>query len=223
MKANLKLTTCAVVLLGLLGAASAVHATNLPPGSVDVFVVPTAFSAGTVVADTGTRNYSFGFLEDNNTGTVREWVVSDGNRKLCNGCLAFVYQFHVTTGSITGLSGALYDNVTVDVAHSENNPPVSLLPGSLAGQFGANNADRDSTGNTIDFDFTSPVTATFNSWVLIANTDRTSFFPGVITLHSGLALGVLPGFAPAPAAVPEPTTILLIGASLTALVWRRRS
>ena len=76
MKASLRCVTSIVVLLGLLGAVSAAHATALPPGAVDVDVININFGAGTFQADTGIINYGFG----GNTGTVREWVVLNTKR-----------------------------------------------------------------------------------------------------------------------------------------------
>jgi hypothetical protein len=155
---------------------------------------------------------------------VREWVVSNASSALCAGCLSFVYQFQVSAGSIGRLAGSSYDSFTVDVAHFGSAVPA--LTGSLAGTFGANNADRDVSGNTIDFDFTSAVTATFSSFLLIANTNATASQAGTISLATPAgAFSNLTGFAPGQATgVPEPATALLLGSSLVALfVWRRRS
>jgi hypothetical protein len=220
MKENIRWVTWAVALLALLGVVAEAHAAALPPGSVDVSVTNLGSFTGTLVADTNNINYSFGA----NTGTLREWVVSNGTSALCPGCLAFVYQFHVTTGDVGRISASSYDAFTIDVSHTTG-PSVSL-PGSLAGIFGANNADRTASGTTIDFDFTSPVTAGFNSFVLIANTNSTAFQPGIMFLNDiGATSGNIAGFAPGQAAtVPEPATVLLVGSGVVALgVWRRRS
>ena len=134
-----------------------------------------------------------------------------------------MYQFHVTTGAIGRISAFPYDAFTVDVSHVTG--PSASLPGSLAGGFGANNADRTVSGNTIDFDFTTLVTAAFTSFVLIANTNSTAFQPGTMIFNDNSApSGNIAGFAPEQATVPEPATLLLVGSGVVALgVWRRRS
>src|SRR5205085_10444809 len=101
MKASIRRVTCAVILLGHVGAVAAVtraHAVTLPPNTVDAFIgldLP-SFTATTVLQDTGSLNYSFG----GNTGAVREWVVSNATGALCPGCLTFVYQFQVAAGNV---------------------------------------------------------------------------------------------------------------------------
>jgi PEP-CTERM motif len=219
MTEHIRWVTWAVALLALLGVASAAHATALPAPSVDVAVPNLATFTGTsVVADTGNLSYSAGGA----TGTVREWVVANGTGALCAGCLSFVYQFTVTAGSIGRLSASSYDAFTVDVSHSLNLSP--LLVGSINGGFGPQNADRDATGATIDFDFNPAVTT--SSSLLIANTNATASQSGIMFLNSatGASSANIAGFVPGQPTVPEPATLLLIGSGVVALgVWRRRS
>jgi hypothetical protein len=219
MKENIRWVTWAAALLALLGVAADAYAAPLPAPSVNVSVTNLAEYTGTVVQDTGPIIYSFG----TNVGVLREWVVSNGTGALCPTCLAFVYQFHVTTGDVGRISASSYDGFTVDV--SQVAASVSL-PGSLPGIFGASNADRDASGSTIDFDFTSPVTAGFNSFVLIANTNSSASQAGIMFLTSstGADSANVAGFVPGQATVPEPATVLLVGSGVLALgVWRRRS
>jgi hypothetical protein len=178
---------------------------------------------GTIVSDTGTINYSvLGAV-----GAVREWVVSDATTALCVGCLSFVYQFQVSAVSVGRLAGTAYDAFTVDV--SQFGSAVPALTGSVAGAFGANNADRDASGNTIDFDFTTPVPPGGSSFLLIANTNATASQTGTIGIFFDVPqLGLVgpanfTGFAPAQrTAIPEPATAVLLGTGLVALGIRRR-
>jgi PEP-CTERM motif len=223
MKRNVRWVAWAVLLPGLLVVSTVAQGAPLPAPSTDVSVTNlAAFTAGTVVNDTGSLAFSFG----GNTGTVREWVVSNASTALCAGCLSFVYQVQVTGGSVGRVAGSPYDAFTVDVSHFGS--AVLALTGSVNGIFGANNADRDASGNTIDFDYTSPITSTFSSFLEIANTNATASQAGTIAISAGVLTAgsqTLTGFAPGTATgVPEPATILLLGSSLVALgVWRRRS
>ena len=225
MRRNVRWGAWAVVVLGLLAVPTAAHATNLPAGGSVSVGTASPFTAGAVLADTGSLAFSVGGAN----GTVREWVVSNASTALCTGCLSFLYQVQVspaTNGVGVGrFAGSAYDAFTVDVTHTSD--AVATL-GSVAGGFGANNADRDASGNTVGFNYTStggifPANASF---LEMANTNATAFQSGSITVTSTTAASQsLNGFAPRTSTgVPEPATILLLGSSLVALgVWRRRS
>lgn len=227
MKRNVRGVAWAVVLLALLGLSTAAHATPLPAGSTVSVSTPASFTAGTLVSDTGSLAFSVG----GTTGTVREWVVSNASTALCVGCLSFIYQVQVTsapppTGSsgVGRFAGSAYDAFTVDVTHIST--AVAALTGSVAGGFGANNADRDASGNVVGFNYTSTGGIfTGASFIEMANTNATAFQSGSIAVTSTAGPSQnLTGFAPGSSAVPEPATVLLLGSSLVALgAWRRRS
>jgi hypothetical protein len=112
-------------------------------------------------------------------------VVANGTGALCVGCLSFVYQFTVTAGSIGRISASSCDRVHGDVSHPLNLSP--LLIDSINGSFGPQNADRDASGATIDFDFNPAVTS--SSFLLIAHTNATASSQASC---SSTALPVLP-------------------------------
>ena len=125
----------------------------------------------------------------------------------------------MTSGGVARLSDNADDSLMVDVSHFVG--PVGSLTGSVLGQFGANNVDRDASGNVVGFNYTSAGGIfTGASFLEIANTNATSFlaFQGALTLASptGASASIV-------RSSPEPTTVLLLGSSLLALgVWRRR-
>src|SRR5205085_10700667 len=103
MKASIRRVTCAVILLGHVGAVAAVtraHAVPLPPNTVDAFIgldLP-SFTAPTVLQDTGSLNYSFG----GNTRAVGLRAVSNATGALCRGRLTSVCGAQVAAGSVGG-------------------------------------------------------------------------------------------------------------------------
>src|SRR5205085_2915036 len=102
------------------------------------------------------------------------------------------------SGAVGRISAAQYNGFTVDVAHLPG-PSTSLID-SLAGEFGANSADRSADGNTIGFNYSSPIMATFDSWLEIANTNATTHVAGTIEIRGvdTISLPNIAGFAPGP-------------------------
>ena len=227
MKRNVRWVAWAVVLFALLAVSTAAQATPLPAGSTVSVSNAAPFTAGTLLSDTGSLAFSVG----GTSGTVREWVVSNASSALCAGCLSFIYQVQVTqapappaSSGVGRFSGSAYDAFTVDVTHISD--AVAALTGSVAGGFGANNADRDASGNTVGFNYTSTGGIfTGASFLEMANTNATASQAGIITVASTTgASQSFTGRVPGTSAVPEPATVLLLGSSLVALgVWRRRS
>ena len=227
MKRNVRRGAWAFVVLGLLAVPTAAHATILPAGSSVSVSSAAPFTAGAVLNDTGSLAFSVG----GTSGSVREWVVSNASSALCAGCLSFIYQVQVTqapappgSSGVGRFAGSAYDAFTVDVTHISD--AVAALTGSVAGGFGANNADRDASGNTVGFNYTSTGGIfTGASFLEMANTNATASQAGIITVASTTGASQnFTGFAPRTSAVPELATILLLGSSLVALgVWRRRS
>jgi hypothetical protein len=197
-------------LLGALALATQARATVIAPGTS---VVPDAQSnpltdpTATIVATaSGTFNAS-----NLDFGTYKEYVVKESS-----GTLDFVYQFTNDPNSGTALERASMYHFT---GFSAN---VGFVAGS--GDVPPVTADRTSGGTVIGFNFpaSNGVPTGKSSDLLIIRTNATSFDnTGTFTFQDGAATTV-PGFAPA--AVPEPSALVLTGlGGLVLAGYTRRS
>lgn len=198
--------------LSLLLLTSSAGATVLtPPVSLAPVTIGTV--SGSVLADF-TQTFNFGVGD---TGSVEAAAVASTVNPFGSGDISFVFQFSVTGGLIEHLTDGSLLNALVDV---EQAPSVTLAGTTFTtGTVLATSASR-LTSDTVSFNFADGVFPGQTSYVLILNTNSTSFSPGVLGMIDAGAQQ-LTGFS----VVPEPASATLLLAGLPFLAfgrWRRR-
>jgi len=200
----------------LLFTGLSLHANTLAPGgtvSPDVFPFTTPPLLGHVK---GTFDFDSGAL----TGSYKEDVLVDPFGVTCAGCLDFAYQISLDPGlssAIFNLNLALYVGFTTDVGYVSGSGDVApgnvnridAIHGGIVGFFFGNAADPLLLpGDSSD--------------ILVVATDATAFDTrGGVTIFAGPSSDVVSGTILGlfePAAVPEPSTALLVGIGLAAIV-----
>lgn len=183
----------ALILLAPLAHASVLgNGSSVPPSPLFPGGTLVASTSGTITTPTFTTSYS-------------QWVYSDPGNTWCSGCLDFVYQFTNNGGdanerfSMFNFAGFLVDVGT--------NPFGVHDPSTI---------DRSSFGPVIGFNYTgfNEITPGQTTPLLVIETNALTFTSGFVSAQDGTA-GF--GFAYAPSAVPEPSSLALVGGGLSVL------
>jgi hypothetical protein len=181
----------AIALLAPLAHASILgNGSSAPPSPLFPTGTQVAYVSGTITTATFSATY-------------QQWVYADPTNTWCSGCLDFVYQFTNNGGdanerfSMYNFAGFLVDAGThVFGVHDPMTIDRSLLGPVVAFNYGA--------GNEIVPGETTPL--------LVIETNALHFKPGFASAQDGTA-GY--GFAYAPSAVPEPSSLALVGGGLS--------
>jgi hypothetical protein len=166
------------------------NGTSVPPSPLFPTGALKATVSGTITTPTFTSTYT-------------QWVFADPGNSWCAGCLDFVYQF-TNTGGDANERYSMYNfaGFLVDVG---TNPFGVHDPTTI---------DRSLNGPVIGFNFPASYEIMPGQMtpLLVIETNAKYFTKGFASAQDGTAAY---GFAYAPSAVPEPSSLALLGGGLT--------
>jgi len=235
---NLSLLLLGVLLVALSPMAQAIILApgggTLGPG--DPFLLAPS-AADTLVAETMPTPIVFvspgGLVHGEFKQVVYRNVAGESAVCPAGGCLDFYYQVHNDVGStdtIARITAINFTGFMTDVGFSVGTTvyPLGVLPGiALGGTIAAIGVDRSGSGSTIGFEYSAVLGAPgilvqgANSAILVIKTNGGGYTKGQTSVIDGGSVNI-DSFAPA--VVPEPGSIVLLGTALfgAALLARRK-
>jgi len=199
------LSGISVLALLMAGAVTPSFATLLSPGQT---VVPGStsgsfFPVTPVLIEPYSATPASGPAD---TGTVLTQVGTFTGNPFGANDLTFLYEVQVTSGDMARVTTSDFSGFNVDVAQV----PVGGSTNAAV------SADMNNLG-VVGFNFTPPIGNELGpgmeTYLLIVNTNATSFVPGTISVIDA-ATATVNGYAPAVA--PEPSSLCLLGTGLLA-------
>jgi hypothetical protein len=155
-------------------------------------------------------------------GTYLTAVYSDPGNTFGAGDLDFVYQVTNSANSIHSVGRTTAINFTgflTDVGYTTTGSTLGF--GFVNGTVVPITVDRASSGDSIGFSFTPPISAAINpgqtSMVLVIETNATNFVAGNFSLIDG-GVTTVAAFEPLAARVPEGSALSMLGISGIALL-----
>jgi len=211
-KAVLMYTILGVALLALAPAAKA---TVLVPGQGPT--AATVLPGGTALLATTGGTFSSPTI----TGSWEAAVLSDPLNIYCAGCLDFQFQVvDVTskTDSVDRITMSDFTGFLTDAGYVSPTAFCGIIVCSSGTPKAPATVDRV-TADVVGFDFAGGITKGNGSDIITVETNATHYTAGYVSLIDSLPTYVV---AYAPAVVPEPATLSLLGFGLLGLLGLRK-